>query len=386
MKILHTADWHVGRTLRGRSRADEHRAVLAEIVGIAKDEEVDLVILAGDVFDGASPTPESEELVWGALLGLAATGAEIVLIAGNHDSPHRLKAIRPLLQLTRVHTVAFPTSRTDGGVIEIRPRSGGRARVAMLPFLSQRGVVRADQLMNGDAEEHAMAYADRCRRILAHLGEGFDDDSVNLFVAHIAVVGGQTGGGERPAHTVYDYFAPAQIFPATAHYAALGHLHRCQRIAGACPIWYPGSPLQLDFGDTDVERSVLIVEAEPGTPAAVRRRVLSSGRPLRTISGTLEQLEAVQEEVGDAFLRVTVRESPRAGLADDVRALFPNAVDVTIEHDEHAPAPGPDGERSWTKSPAELFQDYLRERGVDDPRLVVLFGQLLEEMHETGAA
>ena len=97
VKILHTADWHVGKTLRGRSRADEHRGVLDEIVAITRDEAVDLVLVAGDQFDRAVPSPESEQIVYDALLRLARTGAHVVVIAGNHDNPRRLAAVKPLL-------------------------------------------------------------------------------------------------------------------------------------------------------------------------------------------------------------------------------------------------------------------------------------------------
>jgi DNA repair protein SbcD/Mre11 len=135
MRILHTADWHVGKTLRGRSRADEHRAVLGEMAALARDESVDLVIVAGDLFDSAAPTAESEELVYRALLVFTNAGAHVVIVAGNHDSAHRMRAIRPLLSLTRIHSVPFAVSRTDGGVLDITTERAGRARIAVLPFL-----------------------------------------------------------------------------------------------------------------------------------------------------------------------------------------------------------------------------------------------------------
>ncbi|MQA89219.1 MAG: exonuclease subunit SbcD [Gemmatimonas sp.] len=386
MKILHTGDWHVGRSLRGRSRIDEQKVVLEEIVEITREEAVDLVLVVGDIFDSSAPTAEVEELVYKTLLDLAGTGAEVLVIAGNHDSPYRLKAIRPLLLLTRVHTVPFPAAPREGGVIDFQTKSGEVARVAVLPFLSQRGVVRADRLMAGEADEHAQAYGDRCRRILAQLCEGFDTSTVNLVVAHLAVVGGQVGGGERQAHTVFDYFASPQIFPANAHYVALGHLHRSQSIPGACPIWYCGSPLQLDFGDDDEERSVLLVEVHPSEPALVRPRTLSGGRSLQTISGTLAQLETQRESVGEAFLRVIVHENPRAGLADEVRDMFPNAIDVSVRVDESRSTADLQDDRAWSRAPAELFEEYLRERSIEDPRLLRLFDELLEEVNETEAA
>ena len=97
MRLLHTADWHVGRAIRGHSRADEHRAVLSEIAGLAAEHQVDVVLIAGDQFDTAAPSAEAEQIVYRALLDLAATGAQVVLVAGNHDNPRRWGAIAPLL-------------------------------------------------------------------------------------------------------------------------------------------------------------------------------------------------------------------------------------------------------------------------------------------------
>src|SRR6185295_20193303 len=142
MRILHTADWHVGKTLRGRSRATEHREVLGEIVALTAARRVDLVLIAGDLFDSAAPTPEAEKIVYDALIGLAAAGAEIAIVAGNHDSPHRLEAVRPLLELTSVHTAPTLMRPEDGGVRRISTRRAGTATLALLPFLSQRAIVR----------------------------------------------------------------------------------------------------------------------------------------------------------------------------------------------------------------------------------------------------
>jgi exonuclease SbcD len=103
MKLLHTSDWHVGKSIRGASRAEEHTAVLAEIAGIAHREGVDLIVVAGDLFDSSTPAPESEEIVYRSLLALAKTGADVAVIAGNHDNARRLRAISPLLRLGNVH-------------------------------------------------------------------------------------------------------------------------------------------------------------------------------------------------------------------------------------------------------------------------------------------
>ena len=265
MRVLHTSDWHVGKALRGRSRAAEHEAVLAEIADIARRDAVDLVIVAGDLFDSATPTPEAERIVYRGLLDLAEGGRPVIVIAGNHDSAQRLGAVAPLSEASGIHVASAVHPPDDGGVVEIAAR-GERAQVALLPFPSQRYVVTADLLLAGDAADAHAAYADRVVRILRALTERFRADTINLVVAHLMVMGGTMGGGERGAHTVFDYWVPATAFPAAAQYVALGHLHRRQQLAGPAPLHYCGSPLQLDFGETANEPVVNLVDVHRACP------------------------------------------------------------------------------------------------------------------------
>lgn len=385
MKILHTSDWHVGKGIRGRSRADEHQDVLAEIVGIAEDRAVDLVLVTGDAFDTASPTPDAERIVYRALLGLAATGAQVIVLAGNHDNPRRWQAIRPLLDLGNVH-VAWDVRRPDdGGVVDVTTRAGEVARVALVPFLSKRDIVRSEQLMSRRADQHEQRYADRAGRIIAALTEGFGPDTVNIVAAHLTVASGQPvmGGGERTVHSILDYVLPPQVFPSTAQYVALGHLHQPHRIPGPCPIWYCGSPLALDFGEVETtHKAVLVVDAEPGLPARVEEVRLVSGRRLRTVRGSVEELRA-RDDLDDAHLRVVVTEPERAGLADEVRAALPNAVDVRVHRDDEdeASVEVDFDLEDLTRSPVELFGEYLAEERIEDERLSALFNELLEDVH-----
>jgi DNA repair protein SbcD/Mre11 len=376
MRILHTADWHVGRTIRGRSRANEHQAVLREIAEIAARESVDLVLVAGDQFDTAAPGPDAERIVYRALLDLVDTGAQVVLVAGNHDNPGRLAAVAPLLETSRVHCGARLARPEGGGVVDVQ--AGGEvARIALVPFLSQRGIVRADDLLALDADQHGQRYEARCRQIIARLCAAFAPDTVNLLVAHLMVAGGTAGGGERSAHTIFDYCLSPTVFPPDAHYVALGHLHRAQQVPAAAPAWYAGSPLQLDFGEEQQTKAVLLVDASPGQPAEVRAVELRSGRGLRTLRGSLDDLESLAGTTGDDHLRVVVRGQARAGLAEQVREWYPEAVDVIVESPELAPAEGGATARLG-RSPVELFGEYLRDRGAEDERVAALFAELLD--------
>jgi exonuclease SbcD len=376
VKLLHTSDWHVGRTIRGRSRAGEHRAVLAEIAGIAENERVDLVVVAGDLFDVSAPNAESERVVYRALLDLARV-APVLLVAGNHDHPRRLEAVAPLLELGRVTVTALPARPDEGGVVRLPELD---TRVALIPFISQRAIVTADDLMALDPDQHDGKYAGRLAAIIERLTEDMTAEEVNIVCGHLTVHGGEMGGGERAAH-VFPYAIPAQAFPGSLSYVALGHLHRLQRVPAPAPVWYSGSPLQLDFGEVEDRKGVLIVEAEPGLPAGVREVPLTAGRRLIRLRGTLEQVTALAGETGDAYLKVELDEAARVGLADEVRQLFPEAVDVVLT------LPAEEGPRRRTparlgRPAAELFAEYLEHRNVDDPRLPALFEELLEETYE----
>ncbi|MGV9809595.1 exonuclease SbcCD subunit D [Micromonospora chersina] len=380
MKILHTSDWHVGKVLKGQSRAEEHKQVLAQVIDIARVERPDLVIVAGDLYDTAAPTPEATRLVTRALTALRRTGADVVAIGGNHDNGAALDALRPWAEAAGITLRGSVRDNPAEHVIDGVTRDGERWQVAALPFLSQRYAVRAVEMYELTPAEANQTYADHLGRVLARLAEGFTEpDRVHLVTAHVTVVGASTGGGERDAHTVLGYAVPATVFPGNAHYVALGHLHRSQRVIGPCPVRYSGSPLAVDFGEQENVGSVTIVEVTATTAAQIREVPVPGAVPLRTVRGTLAQLAEI--DVPDGWLRVYVREQPRAGLREEVQELLPRALEIRIDP-ELVPAPG-SGTRTAQRagrSPRELFADYLDSRGHADEDVRELFDELLEEV------
>jgi exonuclease SbcD len=387
VKILHTSDWHVGKMLRGRSRLDEHRAVLGEITEIAAGNDVDLVLVTGDLFESAAPAPDAQRVVWDALLALRATGADVIVIGGNHDNQTAFDAWAPLFAAAGITMLGHATRPELGGVVEFVARDGTPVVCALVPFVSQRFAVRAEQLLELDAAEASGLYTERMRQIINALCGSFRRDAVNLLALHGFVRGAQLGGGERDAHTIFEYAIEAAHFPASASYVALGHLHRTQSLAAPTPTWYAGAPIQVDFGETEGTQRVLVIDAEPGVPARVTEHPLSNPWRLQTVRGSLGDLEKQRSKVGDAFLRVFVREPVRAGLAEEVRALLPNAVDVRIDpertdgaHEREAPRPVRTG-----RSARDLFGEYLASRSIDDARVVTLFERLHDEVIEEQA-
>ncbi|MBX6390051.1 MAG: exonuclease SbcCD subunit D [Frankia sp.] len=388
MRFLHTSDWHLGSSLKGRSRLDDQAKVMREIVGIARDNEVDAVLVAGDVYDSAAPSAEAQRLAVGTLLRLRRTGAEVIVIAGNHDHAATFDAYSPLMRAAGITMIGTPRHPEQGGVISFQARGTGEpVRVALLPFVSQRQIVRAAEIVSQSPTEGSGLYYERVRAMLRVLATGFADDAVNLVLAHLTVTGGRLGGGERQAQTIFDYHVPAAAFPADAHYVALGHLHRRQTLPAPCPVEYSGSPLAIDFGEDDHAPSVRLVEVAPGVPARGRDIPIASGRRLRTVRGTVAELAEHAAEYGDALLRVWVREPARAGLRDEVQELLPNALEVRIDP-EFVPAatasrPRP-AEPGRQRGPADLFREYLGSEGVADTRLEALFAELHDEVVGAG--
>jgi exonuclease SbcD len=381
VKFLHTADWHVGKTLKGRDRLDEQRAVLGEITRIAAEREVDAVLVAGDVYDASAPSAEAQRLVVRTLLALRRAGAQVIVIAGNHDHGKTFEAYRPLMAEAGITVVGQARPPDQGGVVRFRARSGEDAQVAVLPFLTQRYAVRAAEIVTQTPAQSAAAYDEMVRQVVAALTAGFSPDTVNLVMAHLTCVGGSFGGGERPAQSIFEYSVPAGIFPVSAHYVALGHLHRRQSLPAPCPVHYSGAPLAVDFGEQDNQSVVCLVEARPGVPARVTDIPVTSGRRLRTLRGTLAELSAQAGELGEDYLRVWLREPARAGLRDDTIAVLPNALEVRIDPEFAAPVSrgGPEPS-SAIRSPAELFAGYCAREGVADPRVAALFGELHDEV------
>ena len=382
MRILHTADWHVGRSIRGRSRAPEHRAVLQELLDACERESCDLVIVSGDLFENSVPSPEAEEIVYATLLGFVERQARVALIAGNHDNPLRLRAVAPLLKRAGAILSSTHLARPDdGGLVEVKSRTGETARIALLPFLPKTQLIRSSDLMAAGAADLTQTYRQAYAQMVSLFTPHFSAQTVNLATAHVMVDQAERAGGERDVHSIFDYSVPASIFNSPRlQYVALGHVHKCQPVPAGCPAWYPGSPLQLEFGDPDMEKHFLLIEVEAGLPAEVRQLAHKAGRRLRRVQGKLATLEQAGELYADDYLQVILEEPPRPGLARLVREALPNAIDIRIA--ETAPGelevnPMPEG------PPEKLFEEFLREKGRLDNKLLTLFRELLEEVHET---
>ncbi|MEX0790457.1 MAG: exonuclease subunit SbcD, partial [Actinomycetota bacterium] len=378
MRFLHTGDWHVGKKLGRISREAEFEAVLDELVGIARDQKVDAVLVAGDLWDRALPPLDSMRLVIDALIRLADAGGTVVAIPGNHDSPQLFGVLARLLEPRGVILAPKIARPEDGGIVRIPSRDGTEnACVAVFPFLHEAVVI--DDVLKDSQDWFAKLdpgsvvgadrYADKVRRLSTALCSGFDPGGIGILMAHYFVDGAEIGGGERKIHLGEQYAATAQSIPPGAGYVALGHIHRPQEVVGAAVATrYCGSPLQLDFSERTHEKQAVIVDINAGSPAKVRTIALSSGRKLIRVTDELESLQNRAADFGDAYLDVRVKTSgPVFGLADQVRKFLPNAVMVQAVYErvagsEEVAAKSLDGRIT------DLYAGYhLRAHGVEPP-------------------
>jgi DNA repair protein SbcD/Mre11 len=378
MRILHTADWHVGRRLGRHDRTDEMRDALDEVAQIADDEQVDLVLVAGDVFDRATPPVESLSLGLTALLRLGR-GRPVVAVAGNHDAPELFDALAPLLRDRGVHVIGRIKAPNAGGLLG-PDELGVPAVVAGFPFLREGRVID----FMADTGKWYGAYAQKIAALTdaynTALVERAGSDLVPILVAHFMVSGVRVSRSERELHIGDAYTATSQAIPAGPQYVALGHIHAPQPVPGApVPAAYAGSLLPMDFGEAGEDKRVVIVDVEPGRLATLRSVPIHAGRTLQQIRGTWDDVAARADELVDSYLDLTIAVGgPDPELGRRAAALFPYLVRVRAERPVQTRL-----ERSTDARPSddELYTSFVRATTGEDPppALVQLFRDTMEE-------
>ena len=331
MKIVHTSDWHIGRRWKGIQRLDELEAVLDHLAAFIERQSIDLVLHTGDVFESRNPPAEAEQLVNRFLVRVGRSGAQMLVIAGNHDDPLRLDARSLLTEFVKVQIVGRPRPATRGVTRILSTRRGEKAIVAALPFASPGAWVSALDLAGEEASARS-AYARMFELAVQDLCGPFRPDAVNLLMAHTHLEGALFGESERRVHIGEDWAGSPEALPSTASYIALGHIHRPQKIEGPVPAYYAGSLLQMDFGEAGEEKTFIVVTASPGKPADIEHVPYEGGLPLVNLRASLTELEETADKHRRGWLRVTVPLTERdPDLNRKVRELLPNALVVRAE-------------------------------------------------------
>lgn len=269
MKILHTSDWHIGRTLYGRKRYEEFGAFLTWLAETIQQNEIDALLVAGDIFDTSAPSNRAQELYYRFLCRVAASCCRhIVVVAGNHDSPSFLNAPKELLKALDVHVVGSSTESLEDEVLVLRnEQDDPELIVCAVPYLRDRDIRVSEagesvedkerKLIDG-IRTHYAAVAALAEQKREELGA----DIPIVGTGHLFTAGGQTvdGDGVRELYVGSLAHVTAGIFPACFNYLALGHLHVPQKVNGLETIRYSGSPLPMGFGEAKQQKSVCQVE------------------------------------------------------------------------------------------------------------------------------
>ncbi len=383
MKILHTSDWHLGKRLDDFSRLPEQKDILCEIEEIANRENVDAIIISGDLFDTFTPPVDALNLFYRSLKRMTNNGARpIIAIAGNHDSPDRIAAPDPLARECGIILIGYPNTvvdkvKLDSGVEIINTDKGfaeivisgndEKLRIIHTPYANG---VRMRQYIN---PENDSELRETLQRYWKELSEQYcDDKGVNILATHLFVV----GRGEEPQEEPDDekpilHVGGAQAiytdnFPDNLQYVALGHLHRPQLIKdNRYPICYSGSPLSYSFSEASQQKYVNIVDVKAGEKAEVKRCELTKGRPL--VRKTFDNIDAAVEWLSEneiALVELTIKADEYLTAADRKRlnAIHNGIISIIPDIKNRELISSSVNEIDLKKSREELFKEFFLAR------------------------
>jgi exonuclease SbcD len=304
MRLIHTSDWHLGQYFFTKSRAAEHQAFLRWLIEQIEQQQVDALIVAGDLFDTGSPPSYARELYNRFVVDLQRTGCQLVVLGGNHDSVATLNESRELLSCLNTTVIANAQSDIERQILVLNRRDGQPGAVlCAIPFLRPRdlltsragesGAQKQQALQEAIAEHYQTLYQAACAR----------RDQLGLPLPIVAT-GHLTTVGVTASDSVRDIYIgtldafPAQAFPP-ADYIALGHIHRAQNVAKSAHIRYSGSPIPLSFDELGKAKSVFMVDFSAGALQQVTPLEIPNFQPMQLIKGDLPQIEQQLRQFAD---------------------------------------------------------------------------------------
>ena len=344
MKILHTSDWHLGRSLYGRKRYDEFTAFLDWLTQTIEDEKVDALLVAGDVFDTSTPSNRAQELYYRFLCRVAASCCRhVVVIAGNHDSPSFLNAPKELLRALNVYVVGSMTDELEDEVFVLHAEDKPEAIVCAVPYLRDKDIRTVEpgetiddknaKLVEGLKKHYAEVCAIAEQKRAEFKSAGHDDIPI-VAMGHLFTAGGKTvdGDGVRELYVGSLAHVGEEVFPSSIDYLALGHLHVPQTVGSMEHIRYCGSPIPMGYGEATQEKKVVLVEFNSTTPN-IQELPVPCFQELVRIVGSLDdihaKLEELKKEGSSAWLEIEYTGSDIIG---NLREMLDEAMaDSTME-------------------------------------------------------
>ena len=398
MKILHTSDWHLGKNLEGHSRLWEQKLFLEELEQIAEDNHIDMILVAGDIYDTYNPTAAAEGLFYDAMKRLSKSGQRpVVLIAGNHDSPERLTAASPLALEQGVILLGLPKSvapvgkfgafeilESGEGYFKIRIREE-TAVILTMPYPSER---RLNEMLSDtmEGEETAQkSYSERIGALFRQLERHYEEGAVHLAMGHFFTLGGEESGSERPIQLGGALTVSNIALPQKAQYIALGHLHKPQTVGGTEKrAYYSGSPLQYSKEEASYAKAVNVVTVRPGQEAKVEKILLQNHKPIDileafSIEEALKLCADTAERNAWTYLKIHTDRVLEQGEIKEMKSLKKDIVEIEpifsrIEEMSHEAA-----QESFSRMD-QFRMFYQKRRGVlPTEELEACFYELLEE-------
>lgn len=332
MRLLHTSDWHIGRTFHGHELLADQETVLTALASLVREHDVDAVLVSGDLYDRAVPSADAMQLAARVITAIRDAGADVVAISGNHDSAPRLGVFADVLAhggfhlRTDVRRVAEPVLLGDGAA---------PVAVYAIPYLEPAVVRGALALEPPVGHQETM---DAAMRLIRSDLAARPERTRSVVLAHAFVVGGEPSGSERSIAVGGVESVSASLFDGI-DYVALGHLHGRQQVRDA--VRYSGSPLPYSFGESSRPKGAWLVDVGGADDPAVQWLDLPVIRPLSTVRGPLDEILAAHEDKVDHYLAVELTDPVRP--LDPIRRLrerFPYTATMVWapEHDRHPDA------------------------------------------------
>ena len=401
MKILHTSDWHLGQKLTGRDRDEEHRLALDWLADFIGQEKVDVLVVAGDVFDIHNPPNSARELYYRFLRKLIQSRVRhVVIIGGNHDSPNMLEAPKELLQLLGIHVVGAATGDVSDEIIELKDAEGKvELVVAAVPFLRDQDLRKAFEGETTIERYERIREAIRAHyeEVAAAIREKYGTEIPVIATGHLYATGASSSAKQDNIYLGNLENIAAEDFPEIFEYVALGHIHRPQAVGGIEHIRYCGSLIPLNFSETKDDKLVVLAELENGKLKAIKEQTLPVFRRLKTIEGDLEyikkRLSQLDKDYRDGLSPwvelVVDEEHPEPGLADDLRefasGLHPEILAIRLKRQASKSLDELVGGELDALSPEEVFLRRCEAKGITDKEqkeLLKTYRELLEWMQQ----
>ena len=371
MRILHTADWHIGHRLYERSRIEEHHQFLDWLLTTLQENAVDVLLVAGDIFDTALPSSEATNLYYQFLFRLyRETHAHAIITAGNHDSPMRLAAPREFLRMGRIHVVGEIESALDPIVLH---NDKSAVAIAPVPYLSENEILPHVSL------ETQIEKTERYRAMIKQLYQRYVDqmprEIPKILMGHLVVHGGEESGSERIIQIGGSTAVRVGDLPDGIDYMALGHLHRPQSIRGASyPIQYAGSPLPMTFKEALYDKKVYLLDLAKSDDSRLTELTIPVFKELCRVRGNYDQVllraNAVNEDWTGKYIEVQLI-GQQIGDRDKIRDAFSNRggqVLLIRPPDVQPHEPDLSLEELSEASPEDVFAEFYKaEHGVDAP-------------------